>query len=94
MAPFSPDGPRYAVLIGAAMFDTAGGPIIDPSAQVLDVLGDPVPGLFGAGCCVASPGGQAYWSGGAPMGLALTFGYIAGRNAAAGAGTRRATSRG
>lgn len=82
MAPFSSDGPYYAMLIGAAMFDTAGGPVINSSAEVLDVFGDPIPGLFGAGCCVASPGGQAYWSGGAPIGLALTFGYIAGLNAA------------
>ena len=82
MAPLRPSGPYYAVLIGAAMFDTAGGPWINPSAQVLDVMGDPVPGLYGAGCCIASPGGEAYWSGGAPIGLALTFGYIAGVNAA------------
>jgi 3-oxosteroid 1-dehydrogenase len=82
MAPFRDRGPYYAVLIGAAMFDTAGGPVVNAAAQVLDVLGDPLPGLYGAGCCVASPGGQAYWSGGAPMGLALTFGYIAGINAA------------
>ncbi len=82
MAPFRETGPYYAVLIGAAMFDTAGGPVVNAAARVLDVLGDPLPGLYGAGCCVASPGGQAYWSGGAPMGLALTFGYIAGVNAA------------
>jgi 3-oxosteroid 1-dehydrogenase len=82
MAPFTPDGPYYAMLIGAAMFDTVGGPVIDSSARVLDTLGEPFPGLFGAGCCVASPGGQAYWSGGAPIGLALTYGYIAGLNAA------------
>jgi succinate dehydrogenase/fumarate reductase flavoprotein subunit len=50
----------------------------------MDVLGQPIPGLYGAGCCVASPGGRAYWSGGAPIGLALTFGYVAGRNAARG----------
>jgi 3-oxosteroid 1-dehydrogenase len=82
MAPFRESGPYYAVLIGAAMFDTAGGPRVNAAAQVLDVFGDPILGLYGAGCCVASPGGQAYWSGGAPMGLALTFGYIAGANAA------------
>jgi succinate dehydrogenase/fumarate reductase flavoprotein subunit len=82
MAPFRDRGPYYAVLICAAMFDTAGGPSVNPSAQVLDVMGEPVPGLYGAGCCIASPGGQAYWSGGAPIGLALTFGYIAGVNAA------------
>ncbi|MDT4962487.1 MAG: 3-oxosteroid 1-dehydrogenase [Pseudonocardiales bacterium] len=84
MAPFSSDGPYYAMLIGAAMFDTAGGPVINCRAEVIDVLGQPIPGLYGAGCCVASPGGRAYWSGGAPIGLALTFGYLAGRNAARG----------
>jgi succinate dehydrogenase/fumarate reductase flavoprotein subunit len=84
MAPFDAAGPYYAMLMGAAMFDTAGGPVVNANAEVVDVLGQPIPGLFGAGCCVASPGGQAYWSGGAPIGLALTFGYIAGRNAARG----------
>jgi 3-oxosteroid 1-dehydrogenase len=84
MAPFRSTGPYYAMLVGAAMFDTAGGPLVDSLARVLDSSGSPIPGLFGAGCCVASAGGQAYWSGGAPIGLALTFGYLAGRTAAAG----------
>jgi 3-oxosteroid 1-dehydrogenase len=84
MAPFAAEGPYYAMLVGAAMFDTAGGPVIDTQARVLDTEGHVIPGLFGAGCCIASPGGQAYWSGGAPIGLALTFGYLAGRTAAAG----------
>ena len=82
MAPFSPHGPYYAMLIGAAMFDTTGGPIINSRAEVIDLLGQPIPGLYAAGCCVASPGGRAYWSGGAPIGLAMTFGYVSGRNAA------------
>lgn len=82
MAPFRDRGPYYAVLVGAAMFDTAGGPWVNASAQVLDVMGEAIPGLYGAGSCIASPGGEAYWSGGAPIGLALTFGYIAGANAA------------
>jgi succinate dehydrogenase/fumarate reductase flavoprotein subunit len=83
MAPFRSDGPYYAMLVGAAMFDTSGGPMVDSQGRVLDNSGDPIPGLFGAGCCVAAAGGQAYWSGGAPIGLALTFGYLAGRAAAA-----------
>lgn len=83
MAPFSASGPYYAMLIGAAMFDTTGGPVVNTEAQVMDVFGAAIPGLYGAGCCVASPGGRAYWSGGAPIGLAATFGYIAGLNAAA-----------
>lgn len=82
MAPFADSGPYYAMLIGAAMFDTAGGPVVNARAQVMNVFGEPIGGLYGAGCCVASPGGRAYWSGGAPIGLAVTFGYIAGRNAA------------
>jgi 3-oxosteroid 1-dehydrogenase len=81
MAPFSPSGPYYAMLIGPAMFDTTGGPLIDADARVLDVNGTPIAGLYGTGGCIASPGGQAYWSGGAPIGLALTFGYIAARAA-------------
>jgi 3-oxosteroid 1-dehydrogenase len=82
MAPFRSVGPYYAMLIGAAMFDTSGGPMVDSLARVLDTGGLPIPGLFGAGCCVADAGGQAYWSGGAPIGLALTFGYLAGLTAA------------
>jgi succinate dehydrogenase/fumarate reductase flavoprotein subunit len=83
MAPIRAEGPYYAMLIGAAMFDTTGGPVVNTRAEVLDVRGRPIAGLYGAGCCVASPGGQGYWSGGAPIGLALTFGYLAGRGAAA-----------
>ena len=86
MAPFSLEGPYYAIIMGAAMFDTAGGPVINTRTEVVDVLGQPIRGLYGAGCCIASPGGRAYWSGGAPIGLALTFGYLAGRNAARGPG--------
>jgi 3-oxosteroid 1-dehydrogenase len=83
MAPFATTGPYYAMLICAAMFDTSGGPVADSSARILDLSGQPIPGLYGAGCCVASPGGRAYWSGGAPIGIALTYGYIAGLAAAA-----------
>lgn len=81
MAPFTADGPYYAMLIGPAMFDTSGGPVIDTRARVLDVSGAPIEGMYGTGGCIASPGGAAYWSGGAPIGLALTFGYIAARTA-------------
>ncbi len=83
LAPLSDTGPYAAMLIGNAMFDTAGGPVITPDARVLDVHHRPIPGLFAAGCCTASPGGQAYWSGGGPIGIALTFGYIAAKTAAA-----------
>jgi succinate dehydrogenase/fumarate reductase flavoprotein subunit len=83
MAPFRAEGPYHCILIGGMTLDTKGGPVIDTGARVLPVSGQPIPGLYGAGNCVASPSGQAYWSGGGTIGPAITFGYVAGLNAAA-----------
>lgn len=83
MAPLRPIGPYHCTMLGAGTLDTNGGPAINERAQVLDAKGDPVPGLYGAGNCVASPAGQAYWGPGCTIGLALTFGHLAGRHAVA-----------
>ena len=82
MAPFADEGPYHAVLIGLGTLDTKGGPRTDRSGRVLDLQGSPVPGLYAAGNCAASPSGQGYWAAGATIGSALTFGFAAGRHAA------------
>jgi 3-oxosteroid 1-dehydrogenase len=82
MYPLSETGPFHAVILGAGTLDTNGGPIINAEAQVLNMEGAPIPGLYGAGDCIASPTANSYWGGGSTIGPAMTFGYIAGRNAA------------
>jgi len=83
MSPFAEEGPYCAIIIGPACFDTCGGPRINSNGQIIDINDKPIVGLYGAGNCVASPAGQAYWSGGTTLGCGLIFGYLAGANAAA-----------
>lgn len=56
--------------------NTQGGPKRDAQARILDVHGDPIPHLYGAGEC------GAMWSdvypGGGNIGEALSYGLIAG----------------
>lgn len=80
--PMSRSGPFYCMPLGGAVLDTCGGPVIGTDARVLRVDGEAILGLYGAGNCIASPVGQGYWGAGGTIGPALTFGFVAGRNAA------------
>lgn len=82
MHPMSTTGPYYAVLLGAGTLDTCGGPITAIDGRVLRPDGTPIPGLFGAGNCIASPAGRGYWGAGGTIGPALVFGFLAGKSAA------------
>lgn len=93
MAPFRSEGPYHCILVAAGTLDTKGGPRIDGEARILRADGNPIPGLYGAGNCVAEPTGEGYFSGGATLGAALTFGYLAGTSAAANLTTGAAHAR-
>ncbi|MHA6622756.1 aromatic-ring hydroxylase C-terminal domain-containing protein [Pseudonocardia sp. DLS-67] len=54
------------------------------SAGLVDDLGEPVPGLYGVGNCVASASAQAYRAGGATLGPIIAFAHRAATAAHAG----------
>ena len=74
--------PFYAVELKMGALGTNGGARTNASAQILDVDGEPIAGLYGAGNVISCPTGSVYAGAGGTLGPALTFGYIAGRTAA------------
>lgn len=75
--------PFCAVPVLPGTAGTNGGPVTDAHARVLRWNGEPVSGLFAAGNAMASPIGPGFVSPGAGIGLALTWGWIAGTSASA-----------
>jgi len=75
--------PFYALAIYPGTLGTNGGPKIDADARVVRPGGGAVPGLYAAGNTAANAFGWAYPSGGGTLANAMTFGYRAGRHAAA-----------
>jgi hypothetical protein len=67
--------PFYAASLYPVWHDSYGGLRINGRAQVIDMQGEPIPGLYAGG--EASGGGQQHG-----LGRALVHGYIAGTNAA------------
>ena len=68
--------PFYAATLYPVWHDSYGGLRINGRAQVIDMQGDPIPGLYAGG--ESSGGGNQHG-----LGRALVHGYIAGTNAAA-----------
>lgn len=75
-------GPFYAVKVVPGSFGTFAGIDVDSRARVLNAAGTPIGGLYAVGNDQASVMGGHYPAGGINLGPALTFGYVAARDAA------------
>ncbi|HZS36126.1 MAG TPA: FAD-dependent oxidoreductase [Polyangia bacterium] len=74
--------PFYALQVHPGAIGTKGGARVDSRARVLHVNGAPIAGLYAAGNVMAGITGPGYPGAGSTIGTAMTFGYIAGRDAA------------
>jgi succinate dehydrogenase/fumarate reductase flavoprotein subunit len=74
--------PFCAVPVHVGSLGTKGGVRVNTDSQALHVSGQPIAGLYAAGNVMAGITGAGYPGGGATIGVAMTFGYIAGRCAA------------
>ncbi|NLT04882.1 MAG: FAD-dependent oxidoreductase [Solirubrobacterales bacterium] len=75
-------GPFYAMRMFHGALGTNGGPRITADGEVRNLRGGVIEGLYAAGNAAACPLGDSYPGGGATLGPALTFGFIAGSHAA------------
>ncbi|MBH76839.1 MAG: FAD-binding dehydrogenase [Dehalococcoidia bacterium] len=86
-APFTTLGPidtppYYAVQIESGVLGTKGGPQTNEKAQVMRATGGVIPGLYAVGNAMAGVTAMVYGGAGGTLGPGMTFGYIAGMNAA------------
>ncbi|GAB1377193.1 FAD-dependent oxidoreductase [Pararhodobacter aggregans] len=75
-------GPFYAVKMVMGDLGTFDGLDCTPTGQVLDVSGQPIPGLYAVGNDRASVMGGNYPGAGITLGPAMTFGYVTARHIA------------
>lgn len=73
--------PFYALPVYPGDIGTKGGLAVDAAARVLDMEGRPIPGLYAIGNSSASVMGPAYPGAGSTLGPAMTFGWLAVRDA-------------
>jgi 3-oxosteroid 1-dehydrogenase len=76
-------GPFYAVPLHMGALGTNGGARTDDAGRVLGHDGAVIAGLYAAGNVMAAPTGGIYAGAGGTLGPALTYGWLAGRAAAA-----------
>jgi 3-oxosteroid 1-dehydrogenase len=74
--------PYYALRLHPGILSTTGGPRIGGHGEVLRCDGTPLPGLYAAGTVAAGVFGYLYPSGGSPVAMAMTFGFLAGQHVA------------
>lgn len=85
--------PFYAVPINNGDLGTKGGLRCDARARVLDGAGNPIPNLYAAGNCSASPFGDCYPGAGGTIGPAMTFGFVAANDIAERTGNQRSRAK-
>ena len=71
--------PFFALPVYAGTLGTNGGPRINEHAQVINLRGELISGLYAAGNAAMGVMGQVYAAAGGTIGPALTFGYLAGK---------------
>ena len=76
-------GPYYAVPLHMGVLGTNGGALTDAQGRVMGHDGAVIPGLYAAGNVMAGATGGIYAGAGGTLGPALTYGWLAGRTAAA-----------
>jgi 3-oxosteroid 1-dehydrogenase len=75
--------PYYAIRVLSGTIGTKGGPVTDARARVLSAGGQAIRGMYAVGNAAAFWTADGYPGPGATLGVAMTMGYLAGRDVAA-----------
>jgi 3-oxosteroid 1-dehydrogenase len=78
------EAPFFGLEVHLGSLGTKGGPVTNASAQVLDIDGGPIAGLYAVGNVAAHVFGPAYPGAGATLSSGMTFAMRAGREIVAG----------